>query len=135
MITATYVILMILVLDGIWLTVMKPKYSSLVRGVQRSPMQINKVGAILSYLCVIGSLLVFGIPGTINSVQKKKMSPITAALINGGLLGLFIYGIFNFTNLAIFANYNWNMAIIDTLWGTFLYTLTCFVYVVYVHRF
>lgn len=33
------------------------------------------------------------------------------------LYGICIYGVFDFTNLAIFTRYDWKVAIADTLWG------------------
>jgi uncharacterized membrane protein len=46
----------------------------------------------------------------------------------GGAVGFSIYGIYNFTSLAIYKDMDSSIGIIDTLWGTTLYTLTTFVY-------
>ena len=35
-----------------------------------------------------------------------------------------IYGVFNFTNLAIFKKWSWTLALIDTLWGGILLVLS-----------
>ena len=40
------------------------------------------------------------------------------------LFGLVIYGVFDSTNMAIFKKYNWNVAIMDTIWGGTLMALT-----------
>jgi uncharacterized membrane protein len=42
------------------------------------------------------------------------------------ILGLSIYGIYNFTNLTIFQSYNLNLTITDIIWGTFLYGFVTF---------
>lgn len=46
----------------------------------------------------------------------------------GGAVGFSIYGIYNFTSLAIYKDFDSSIGIIDTLWGTTLYTLTTFVF-------
>ena len=44
------------------------------------------------------------------------------------LLGLFIYGIFEFTSGAIFKKWNILPLFVDTLWGGFLYLVTYIIY-------
>ena len=45
------------------------------------------------------------------------------------ILGFCVYGIYEFTNIAIFKNYKWIAAIVDTLWGGILfYTATYITY-------
>jgi uncharacterized membrane protein len=46
----------------------------------------------------------------------------------GGAVGFSIYGIYNFTSLAIYKDLEASIAITDTIWGTTLYTLATFVY-------
>jgi uncharacterized membrane protein len=121
------VVIIVLIADLIWLSLMKPFYQRLVYQVQRMPLTINIVGAVLSYICVIISLLLFSIPLASQSVEKRKWHPLLASFVYGGLLGLIVYGIFNFTNLAIFANYDLKIGLVDTLWGVLLYTLATFI--------
>ena len=52
---------------------------------------------------------------------------IKDSILIGGTLGLIIYGIFDFTNLSLFKNYNLKIAIIDTIWGSILFTLTTYI--------
>jgi uncharacterized membrane protein len=44
----------------------------------------------------------------------------------GGLFGLILYGVYNFTNITIFSNYNIITALIDTIWGSFAYFITVY---------
>ena len=53
---------------------------------------------------------------------------ILKSLLYGGLVGFFIYGIYNFTSLSIYNNYSLNIAIMDTLWGIFLYSTSVTLY-------
>jgi uncharacterized membrane protein len=75
------------------------------------------------------------IPFTTQSIKKgdsiRSISIETKLLksfMYGGAVGFSIYGIYNFTSLAIYKDLDSTMGIIDTLWGTALYTITTFVF-------
>ena len=82
-----------------------------VQLIQKMPLELNIYGALLSYVCVIGVLYYF-------IISQRK--PVFDAF----LLGIFLYGTFDMTNLAIFKKYAWSTAIIDTLWGGTLFAFT-----------
>lgn len=82
-----------------------------VQLIQKSPLELNVYGALLSYVCVIGALYYFIIS------QRKSV-------FDAFLLGIFLYGTFDMTNLAMFKKYAWSTAIIDTLWGGTLFAFT-----------
>ena len=44
-----------------------------------------------------------------------------------GILGFVIYGTFDFTNLAVFSNYELFLGILDTFWGAILFSLTTYI--------
>jgi len=48
----------------------------------------------------------------------------------GGAVGFSIFSIYNFTSLAIYSDLDVSVAITDTIWGTTLYTLSTFIYLV-----
>jgi uncharacterized membrane protein len=58
------------------------------------------------------------------SVENKLLK----SFMYGGAVGFSIYGIYNFTSLAIYKDLDSSIGIMDTLWGTALYTLTTFVF-------
>jgi uncharacterized membrane protein len=116
-------LVVVLVVDGIWLTLNKGAYGTLVQGVQGRPLQLNMWGAALSYLCMILAIVYFAVP-----LARTVRGPAwKGAWLYGGTLGLLIYGIFNATNLAIFHNYTWTMALRDTLWGGILFAGTTWI--------
>jgi uncharacterized membrane protein len=82
-----------------------------VQVIQGSPLELNIYGALLSYVCVIGVLYYFIIS------QHKS-------ILDAFLLGIFLYGTFDMTNLAMFKKYAWKTAITDTLWGGTLFAIT-----------
>ncbi len=125
-ISKTIVIIVVLILDIIWLTINKKTYNYQVTRVQNSKIQLNLVGALASYLCVIAILLFYVLPYAHSKVNNQNN--LKTSLIYGGIPGLLIYGIYNFTNLAIFKNYDWQIGLLDTMWGFTLFTIATYLY-------
>jgi uncharacterized membrane protein len=106
---------LLLVVDGLYLyNIGIPIFKANVELIQNAPLKANVYGAILSYVCVIGALNYFII------LQNK--SPFDAFI-----LGIFLYGVFDMTNFAMFTKYSWKTAISDTLWGGTLFAFTTWV--------
>jgi uncharacterized membrane protein len=98
-------------------TILGPLFSKMVSNIQGSPMKLNILGALLSYTAITIGIYRFGL----KNIDDNNI--VLSALLGGGLFGLLTYGIFDFTNLAIFENYEWSTALIDTAWGGIL----CFI--------
>lgn len=106
---------LLLVVDGLYLyNIGISIFKANVELIQNAPLKANVYGAILSYVCVIGALNYFII------LQNK--SPLDAFI-----LGVFLYGVFDMTNFAMFTKYSWKTAISDTLWGGTLFAFTTWV--------
>jgi len=115
-ITTFLSILLILVLiDSVYLFLTKAIFGEMVAKIQRTAIQFRLEGAIIVYLLLAVALYYF--------IVKPGLSVWEA-----GLLGLVIYGTFDFTNYAMFKNYDLKIAIMDTVWGSLLFALTTFVY-------
>ena len=54
-------------------------------------------------------------------VIKYKLSEIETFLF-----GMCLYGVYDFTSGAIYKNWNFNLAIIDVLWGGFVYFISVY---------
>lgn len=122
------VIILLLVFDFIWLYSNKNMYNSLVKNIQGSDIKLNFFGASLAYCCSLIGLLVFSFPLIKYEYQKNKnQSLLLLSIKYGGLLGFIIFALFNTTNIAIFKNYNYKIALIDTLWGFFSYSLITYI--------
>ncbi len=116
-------------IDFIWLYLNYNNYNRLVTKVQGSSISINFIGAILSYLTVIIGLFIFSIPIIKYKLKENKnQSLFLLCLIYGGGLGLIMYGIFNTTNIGIFKDYEPFVALLDTMWGTFLFTISSYIF-------
>ena len=104
----------LLTLDFIYLNLTKSVFQTQVFKIQHITMNVKLFPAILCYI-----LLVIGL----NYFILQKQGTILEAF----LLGFIIYGVFDCTNLAIFQKYNWNVAIMDMVWGGILFALTTWI--------
>jgi uncharacterized membrane protein len=125
----------LMVLDVAWIAMNVSAYSSVILNVQKSPVRLRTDYAIIAYLFILFSVIYVAIPYTTQSIKKgdsiRSISIETKLLksfMYGGAVGFSIYGIYNFTSLAIYKDLDSTMGIIDTLWGTALYTITTFVF-------
>ena len=82
--------------------------------IQKSPLKFNSVGAIFAYLFLVLGLYYF-------VIRDKK--PITYAF----LLGVFVYGVYDFTNYATLEKWTFSFVATDTLWGGIVFALSTFI--------
>ena len=78
-------------LDSCYLYLIKNYFNRQIQLVQGSPIQLNYVGAIITYI-----ILIFGL----NYFILDKNKSIREAMI----LGFVIYGVYEFTNISIIKN-------------------------------
>jgi len=98
-------------IDFAYLSVIKNHFARQIAAVQGSPMVVNLFGAVITYVFLIFGLNYFIIrPG--RSAQDAF------------LLGLVVYGVYDFTNLALLSKWQLFTAVTDTLWGGTLFYLT-----------
>ena len=109
-------VLLVLV-DSIYLYFIgKPVFDKTVAAIQNSALVVNMPPAIFTYILMAILLNYF--------IISANKSPFDAFI-----LGFCTYGIFDFTNMAIFKKYNLKTAITDTLWGAILFfTVTSITY-------
>jgi len=106
--------LILLSLDFIYLNLTKSVFQTQVFKIQHGAMNVQFIPAILCYLFLVIGLNYF-------ILQSHR------TILEAFLLGFIIYGVFDSTNLAIFKNYEWNVAIMDTVWGGILFALTTWI--------
>ena len=101
--------LLLVLIDSIYLYfVGKSVFDKTVAAIQNSALVVNIAPAIFTYILMAILLNYF-----IISVNKSAFDAF--------ILGFCTYGIFDFTNMAIFKKYNLRTAITDTLWGAILF--------------
>lgn len=124
--------LLFLVLDFVYVSLVSPRYISMITNIQQKPFKIRFVPAILSYLVLLATLFLVVLPYA-KYRRETDESCIKTAFFSGLLIGFAIYGVFNTTNTALFHDYSLPMALIDTLWGSFLFFFITLLYVCRAH--
>jgi uncharacterized membrane protein len=128
--------LAMIVLDSVWIMSNKDSYFSTIRSIQGGKeVVIKPLYALIAYIIMIFSIIFVTIPFTLHHVTVKDTlaTKLYKSVLYGGSVGFSIYGIYNFTCLALFDKYALSVGIKDTIWGTFLYSLLTFTFVALIH--
>lgn len=104
--------ILLVFIDLVYLSMIgKSSFEKTVSAIQGSKLVVNVPPTIFTYILMVIILNYF-----IISANKPAFDAF--------ILGFCAYGIFDFTNLAIFKNYTLKTAIMDTLWGAILFYVT-----------
>ena len=102
------------IIDGIFLTMMKPYFENQVKLVQGSALKVNITATLLCYV-----FLIFGIYHFIIQPNKSVQYAF--------LFGNVIYAVYETTSRALLTKWKWTTVFIDTLWGGILFALTAWI--------
>ena len=105
--------LLFILLDSMFIYANAATFHSQILDVQSSPLKINLLGVLLSYIFLLGGLYYFIL---------KEHRPVLDAF----LLGLVIYGVYESTNYVAFKHWRLKTVIMDTLWGGILFGTTTY---------
>jgi uncharacterized membrane protein len=115
-------LLCVFFLDMIWLAVIaKNIYATNIGLLLRKSdgvMTPSWPAAVIVYLAIVIGIMSFVLP--------KSGGDYMAALLWGALFGAVTYGIYDFTNFSILANWPLKITLIDFLWGIVLCSMTSF---------
>ena len=112
--TILAVAVVMLLLDSIYLYNFRGLFMKQIQDVQGYPLTMNLVGVIPAYLILILGLYYF--------IIKTNRS-----IFDAFLLGLFVYGVYEFTNLSIIKKWKLETVVIDTLWGGILFATITYI--------
>jgi uncharacterized membrane protein len=119
-------------LDFIWISFNMVSYSNTILKIQKTELEPRIEHTIIAYIIILFSVIYVAIPFTVLNIKGKEDASVERKLLKslmyGGAVGFSIYGIYNFTSLAIYKDMDVSVGILDTLWGTTLYTLATFAY-------
>jgi uncharacterized membrane protein len=101
----------LLAIDGIYLYSTGKWFLKMIQSVQGKQISLRYLGIILCYILLPIGLYYF-------IVLPRR--PIWEAF----LLGVVIYGVYDTTNYATLSGWKWNLALLDTIWGGILFSLT-----------
>jgi uncharacterized membrane protein len=115
----SFFIVIFMLLDLIWLGMLMHHYygqqlAGLLTIVEGS-LVINGLAAIGAYVCLALGPFFFIFP------YANRQTSVQWYAFRGALMGLVIYGTYNFTNKAILLQYGWPLVFVDICWGIFLY--------------
>ena len=108
--------IIMLILDSIYLSLMKRPFSKLVQSIQHTPMVIRMTPVFLCYIFL--QLLFYYF-----LIHKR------GTIMDAFILGLGVYGVYETTNFAIFKNWDSiSISVLDTIWGGILFALTLYIF-------
>jgi len=102
-------------IDGIYLYLASEHFNKQLNMIQGSNITLNPISLFLCYIALTTGIFYFAI--------KKKLTNIEIFF-----LGIFVYGVYETTNHAIFDKWKWNTVLMDTLWGGILFFLSTFLF-------
>ena len=105
----TSLLVLFLLVDLPYLSLISETYNNVITAIQGYGINIKLFGVLVTYLIIAFQFYYF---------YKKDMS-ISDAFI----LGFTTYGIYDFTNYALFDKYPLGVAITDMAWGGILYSI------------
>jgi uncharacterized membrane protein len=105
--------ILFVVLDSIYLNLIKDYFLKQIYLVQKSPIKIDFLAILLCYM-----FLIFGINYFI--IQPNR------SILDAFILGIIIYGVYETTNKALLLKWSWLTVFMDTLWGGILFALTTY---------
>lgn len=113
-------VLLLPLIDFFYLSFISSHFKSVVKKISKEEMKFRYTPAILAYLVMTISINYFIIKDIENTTLKTS-------LLKAFILGLAIYGTFDFTNGAIFNDYDYKTIFIDVSWGIILHLLVVFI--------
>ena len=101
--------------DAGFLYLMSNNFKTMVNKIQGSPLKMKILPSIACYIILVSSLYYF--------IINKK-----GTYIDAFLLGFFIYGVYETTNMAIFKDWDYKIGLIDLTWGGFLFLISTYLF-------
>lgn len=103
--------IILLCLDAIYFSITGSFFSSMIKSIQKEPLQIKYISFVITYIIMMIGLYVL--------ILSKKREPYEAFV-----LGILVYGVFELTNYTIFRKWSYLPVIFETIWGGILFYLT-----------
>jgi len=102
------IFILFIIIDMIWIKLLaENKYKKMIKDIQNEELKIKILPTIFVYIFMALLLILFRNTSNINIF----------------LLGFLTYGIYDMTNYALFNKFNLNFAILDMIWGGFLFSI------------
>lgn len=117
-----FFLIVFMLLDLIWLgMLMHHFYGEQIGGIltiMDGSLVINGLAAAAAYVCLALGPFFFIFP------YANRSTSLQWYAAQGALMGLVVYGVYNFTNKAIILQWGWPLTFVDIGWGVFLYAVS-----------
>jgi uncharacterized membrane protein len=100
--------------DALWLTLRNKYHTALFNDIQKSPLKIRWIPALLIYILI---------PVTLFLTAVKPSKTLQETAYKGALTGFILYAFYDLTNYATLTNYTLDMTVSDIAWGTLVCTV------------
>ena len=110
--------------DFFYLSSTSKFFNNIVKNIQGKEIQFKMLGAVICYVFLVLGLNYF-------VLLDKKLGK-KEKIFKAFMLGLIVYGVFESTNLAIFTNWTLDALLLDTLWGSILFSITTYITIILV---
>ena len=105
----------LLALDAVYLNLTKNYFNNQVKLIQGSPIKLNMPATIACYILLSLGIFYFVVQKNLNYLETFA-------------LGIFVYGVYDLTTMAVLKNWKLTTVVMDTLWGGTLFVLVKFLY-------
>jgi uncharacterized membrane protein len=95
-------------IDSIYLSSVSKYFNKQIKDIQGSDLVLKIFPTFLCYVILSLGVYYFGVVKNLN-------------LIEAFLLGIFVYGVYETTNMAILKKWRWITVFMDTVWGGILF--------------
>ncbi len=102
-------------IDAAYLSSISTFFNKQVKDIQGTDIKLNPLSTALCYILIVSGLYYFAI-----------MKNFT--LLDTFILGIFVYGVYELTNHAIFKKWRWDTVGLDTIWGGILFTISVMIF-------
>ena len=107
--------ILIVAIDAVYLNSVSNFFNAQIKAIQGTELRLNMLSTVLCYILITLGVYYF--------MVEKKFSMKDMAI-----LGVFTYGIYEFTNKALFDKWMWKTVALDGLWGGVLFALVHYLY-------
>jgi uncharacterized membrane protein len=106
--------IVVLLLDAVFIYGIKDYFNRQIKLVQGTDVEPDFIAIILTYVIMVSGLYYF--------IIKERKSVTDAAF-----LGFVIYAVYELTTKSLLKNWRWKTVIIDTTWGSILFSLATYI--------
>jgi len=102
-------------IDALYLYSSSKYFNSQIKTIQGTDLKLKTISTLLCYITLTMGIFYFGIHKSLNITEIF-------------FLGIFVYGVYEFTNHAIFKKWEWKTVFMDTLWGGILFASSVYIF-------